>query len=72
MRCLQPQEMKELGEREYYAVVEGEITRKYKATVPGDIDRQRVKFMQVRCCWHQLRCNISCTTLRQRMRTRFW
>lgn len=48
VKCLRPQEMKELGEREYYALVEGEITRKYKATVPEDIDRQRVRFMQVR------------------------
>ncbi|GAX83216.1 hypothetical protein CEUSTIGMA_g10642.t1 [Chlamydomonas eustigma] len=44
------QEMKEVGSRDYIAVVEGEITRKYTATVPSDIERARAKFMQGDAC----------------------
>ena len=39
--------MKELGSRDYVAVVEGEITKRFSASVPTDIDRTRVQFMQV-------------------------
>ena len=39
--------MKELGSRDYVAIVEGEITKRFSASVPTDIDRTRVRFMQV-------------------------
>ena len=41
------QAMRESGSREYTAVVEGEITRTYLASVPADIDRTRARFLQV-------------------------
>ena len=40
--------MKETGSRDYVAVVEGEITKRFSASVPLDIDRTRVRFIQVR------------------------
>jgi hypothetical protein len=39
--------MKECGSRDYIAVVEGDITRKFTASVPAEIERTRAKFMQV-------------------------
>ena len=41
------QDMKDLGSRDYSAVVEGDISKRYTATVPQDIDRSRARFMQV-------------------------
>ena len=39
--------MKDLGSRDYTAVVEGDITKRYTAIVPTDIDRSRARFIQV-------------------------
>ncbi len=36
-----------MGSREYLAVVEGDITKRYSASVPTDIDRNRTRFMVV-------------------------
>lgn len=46
------QYMKEKGFSEYEAVVEGDIKATHMAAVPADIDRNRVRFMQVGGgCW---------------------
>jgi hypothetical protein len=42
--------MKERGARTYNATFEGETTKAYTATVPGDIDRTRVRFQQGDAC----------------------
>ena len=41
------QDMQAQGSRQYSAVVEGDITQRYTATIPSDIDRTKVRFMQV-------------------------
>lgn len=46
----QAQEMKELGEREYSATFEGEVSKRYTCAVPDDILRQRVRFQQGDAC----------------------
>ena len=45
--CWPTQKMQREGSWEYEAVVEGEIRQKFMASVPEEIDRSRVKFMQV-------------------------
>jgi hypothetical protein len=41
------QDMQRSGSRQYEATVEGDIRQTYTATVPADIDKSRVRFMQV-------------------------
>lgn len=42
--------MREAGSCEYELVVEGDLKRRCRAEVPGDIDRRRVRFMQGDAC----------------------
>eukprot|EP00798_Chlamydomonas_sp_ICE-L_P012613 gene12613-15841_t len=44
------QSMKEASSRDYIAMVEGEITETFTATVPDDVDKERVSFMQGDAC----------------------